>query len=221
MKKTTYILALLSLNTSLFASQYTIQNGDSIYGIAKKHHTTVEFLKASNNLEDATKIKVGAILELPNTDDSIAKLFDNIKETKVAKIESKKYQVDENKSNTAYTTLQEKLGKKYVWGATGPNCFDCSGLTTYTYKQQGISLPRTANAQSHTGLSIERDSLLPGDLVFFDTSRNKTKGVNHVGIYVGNNKFIHASSAKHQVIETSLDSAFYKTSYRGAKRVKS
>jgi len=209
MKKRVLIMASMMLSTSLFASQYTIKDGDSLSSIAKNNNTTISELKSINNLKNKTILKVGKIIDIPN------------KTNEVAKSETNNYAVDENKFASIPNAVQQKLGKKYVWGAVGPNTFDCSGLTTYAYKQKGVTIPRTANAQSRTGQSIERDSLLPGDLVFFDTSRNKTKGVNHVGIYVGDNRFIHASSAQHRVIETSLDSTFYKNSYRGAKRVKS
>jgi cell wall-associated NlpC family hydrolase len=209
MKKRILIMASsMMLSTSLFASQYTIKNGDSLSTIAKKYNTTISELKSTNNLKNRTVLKVGKIIDIPSN------------KTEIAKDEQKSYIIDESKFSSVPNSVQQKLGKKYVWGAVGPNCFDCSGLTTYAYKQQGVTLPRTANAQSRTGQSIDKDSLLPGDLVFFATSRNKAKGVNHVGIYVGNNSFIHASSAKHQVVETSLDSAFYKQTYRGAKRVK-
>lgn len=209
MKKRVLIIASMMLSTSLFASQYTIKNGDSLYSIAKKNNTTISELQSINNLQDKTILKIGKTIDIPD------------KNSDIAKIEQTSYTVNESKFLSVPNAVQQKLGKKYVWGAVGPNCFDCSGLTTYAYKQQGVTLPRTANEQSRTGQSIDRDSLLPGDLVFFDTSRNKTKGVNHVGIYIGDNTFIHASSAKHRVVETSLDNAFYKNSYRGAKRVKS
>lgn len=211
MKKRVLIMASMMLSTSLFASQYTIKNGDSLYSIAQKNNTTISKLKSTNNLKNKTVLKAGKVIDIPSNN------------TEIVKIEQKSYQksyiVGGSKFSSVPNAVQQKLGKKYVWGAVGPNCFDCSGLTTYAYKQQGVTLPRTANAQSRTGQSIDKESLQPGDLVFFATSRNKTKGVNHVGIYVGDNRFIHASSAKHQVVETSLDSAFYKQTYRGAKRV--
>ncbi len=209
MKKRVLIMASMMLSTSLFASQYTIKNGDSLYSIAQKNNTTISKLKSTNNLKNRTVLKIGKTIDIPGNN------------TEIAKVEQKSYIVSESKFSSVPNAVQQKLGKKYVWGAVGPNCFDCSGLTTYAYKQQGVTLPRTANAQSRTGQSIDRGSLLPGDLVFFATSRDKTKGVNHVGIYIGDNTFIHASSAKHQVVETSLDSAFYKQTYRGAKRVNS
>jgi cell wall-associated NlpC family hydrolase len=134
---------------------------------------------------------------------------------------SLRYDVDSlsPKSQRIIELAKKELGKRYVWGATGKNAFDCSGLTSYVCKQNGIKLPRRAIEQSKVGLFVPRDQLQPGDLVFFDTSKQRRGYVNHVGIYIGNGKFIHASSAKKKVIITSLDKPFYKSRYKGARRV--
>ncbi|GGR53529.1 MULTISPECIES: C40 family peptidase [Streptomyces] len=79
-----------------------------------------------------------------------------------------------------------KLGSPYVWGATGPNAFDCSGLVQAAYRAAGLSLPRTSYAQIDAGRRISRSELRPGDLVFF------YPGISHVGIYVGGGRMIHA-----------------------------
>ncbi|MYZ38215.1 MULTISPECIES: C40 family peptidase, partial [unclassified Streptomyces] len=78
------------------------------------------------------------------------------------------------------------LGKPYVWGATGPGSFDCSGLTQAAWRAAGVSLPRTTYTQINAGQRVTRDRLAPGDLVFFFS------GVSHVGIYVGGGQMIHA-----------------------------
>ncbi|MEU9091119.1 NlpC/P60 family protein [Streptomyces sp. NPDC048428] len=82
----------------------------------------------------------------------------------------------------AYTAL----GKPYVWGATGPSSFDCSGLTQAAYRSAGVSLPRTTYTQINAGRRVSRSELAPGDLVFFYS------GVTHVGLYIGNGQMIHA-----------------------------
>ncbi|AWZ07391.1 MULTISPECIES: C40 family peptidase [unclassified Streptomyces] len=78
------------------------------------------------------------------------------------------------------------IGKPYVWGATGPGSFDCSGLTQAAWRAAGVSLPRTTYTQINAGQRISRDQLAPGDLVFFYS------GVTHVGLYIGNGQMIHA-----------------------------
>ena len=87
----------------------------------------------------------------------------------------------------AMTNALAKLGKPYRWGAVGPNAFDCSGLVKWSFGQAGRSLPRTSRAQAGTGMPVSRANLQPGDLVFF------YKPISHVGIYIGNNKIVHAS----------------------------
>ncbi len=166
----------------------------------------------------------------------LAKTLMNIKSKRIAKREvkkSKKFSLEDiffsgktktsnPKSTKIITLAKKKLGRKYVWGAVGKkNTFDCSGLTSYVCKKNGISIPRRAIAQSKHGKRISRSELKPGDLVFFDTSKRRKGYVNHVGIYLGDNKFIHASSAKKKVVITSLGKPFYSQRYKGARRVAS
>ena len=106
------------------------------------------------------------------------------------------------------------LGSKYVWAEEGPYCYDCSGLTYYNFGTMGIEIPRVADAQFRNGTPISRSQLRKGDLVFFGNGRR----ANHVGIYVGNGKFEHASSAKQRVIISSLNKPYYKRHYMGARR---
>jgi cell wall-associated NlpC family hydrolase len=86
----------------------------------------------------------------------------------------------------AVDTALSKLGGTYVWGAAGPNAFDCSGLVQYAYKAAGIALPHSAAMQSRMGAPVAQNALRPGDLVFFYA------GPSHVGIYIGNGNVVHA-----------------------------
>ncbi len=107
---------------------------------------------------------------------------------------------------------QQFLGCKYVYGGTSTNGFDCSGFTQYVYKHFGINLNRTAAAQYSNGKSVTE--LQAGDLVMFGKS-----GINHVGIYIGGNTFIHAANPGRGVTTDSLSTGYYKTNYVGAKRI--
>ena len=110
----------------------------------------------------------------------------------------------------AVNTALAQVGDRYVYGATGPNSFDCSGLTSFSYKAAGISLPRTSKAQSTFGTPVSKANLQPGDLVFFYSP------VSHVGMYIGNGQMVHSSSAGKPVSVVSLDSM---PSFSGARRV--
>ncbi|WP_445529379.1 NlpC/P60 family protein [Streptomyces cyslabdanicus] len=102
-----------------------------------------------------------------------------------------------------------KLGSPYVWGATGPNAFDCSGLIQAAYRSAGVSLPRTTYAQIGAGRRVPRSALRPGDLVFFYS------GVSHVGLYVGNGQMIHAPNPSAPVRLAPID----QMPFAGATRV--
>lgn len=106
------------------------------------------------------------------------------------------------------------IGVPYLWGGNTPGGFDCSGYVKYVFDQFGITLSRTVATQWKEGTSVSKSSLKLGDLVFFKIGSK----VSHVGIYVGNNKFIHASTSKGVVI-SNMDSSYWSSYYYGARRV--
>lgn len=113
--------------------------------------------------------------------------------------------------NLAYS----KIGSPYVWGAEGPNSFDCSGLTSYVYKNAaGISIPRSSSAQAGYGKTVSKSDLQPGDLVFFGSG-----SVSHVGIYIGGGNMIHSPKPGDSVKITSINSSYYSGRFITAKRV--
>jgi cell wall-associated NlpC family hydrolase len=113
-------------------------------------------------------------------------------------------------AQTAVNTALAQVGKPYVWGASGPNSFDCSGLTMYSYAAAGVSLPHSSSGQSTMGTPVSRDQLQPGDLVFFYSP------VSHVGMYIGNGEMVHASTEGTPVQVVSLDSM---PGYNSARRL--
>lgn len=114
--------------------------------------------------------------------------------------------------NSVVAYAKQFLGCKYVYGGTTTNGFDCSGFTQFVYKHFGINLNRTAQGQYSNGTAVT--SLQAGDLVMFGKS-----GINHVGIYIGGNTFIHAANTSRGVTTDTLASGYYKTNYVGARRV--
>ncbi len=128
--------------------------------------------------------------------------------------------VEMTKEEEIILTAKNYLGTEYIWAANGPYAFDCSGFTKYVYKKNGITLPRYSGHQAKVGVKVSYNELEKGDLVFFDTEKKFQKKVNHVGIYMGNGKFIHASSAKKKVIITSFNQkTFYKKRFLWGERV--
>jgi len=246
--------ALASNSKKTTTQKHKISSGDSLYSIARKHHTTVTKLRELNHLKKGETLKIGRVLKVPTistskkksttlakkskkhsirtntakkkyTEQKLAKTLKNVKTKKSNKFALSDFVFSKKNSSSAkgkklIALAKKKLGKRYVWGATGQkNTFDCSGLTTYVCKKNGIKIPRRAIEQSKYGKYVKRSELKPGDLIFFDTSKRRKGYVNHVGIYIGNNKFIHASSAKKKVIITSLNKNFYSKRYKGARRV--
>ena len=243
--------------------KHSIKKGETLFTIAKKHHTTIEEVRKANGLKKGVNLKIGRVLKVPLNTYNVPKVkivkTTKKKKIKVAKVKKKtsskklvaslskletvslekkqikklnkkedKFvlsdiffsgtKVDSDKCKKITSEAKKKLGKRYVWGASGTkNTYDCSSFTKYVYRKNGISIPRTSINQSKHGKYVKRSDLKKGDLIFFDTSKRRKGYVNHVGIYLGNNKFIHASSAKKKVVVSSL-SKFYGKRYKGARR---
>lgn len=112
-------------------------------------------------------------------------------------------------------TAHRYIGVPYVWGGTTTAGIDCSGLTRAVYRLNGISIPRVSADQFNSGRFVKKSSLQKGDLVFFGTAR---KGrVNHVGIYIGGEKFIHAPSRGKTVRQANLNDDYWKKVYLGGR----
>jgi len=112
---------------------------------------------------------------------------------------------------------QQYVGYAYVYGGSSPKGFDCSGFTKYIYKQFGYSLNRSASDQLKNGSSVSKDELQPGDLVFFRQG-GSSRPASHVGLYIGNGEFIHASEPGVGVIISGMDSHSAR-GYVGARRI--
>jgi hypothetical protein len=118
--------------------------------------------------------------------------------------------------NEIVETARRFIGLPYQWGGFSPDDgFDCSGLTMVVYRINGLNLPRMSKEQYRAGIPIKKGQLKSGDLVFFTTSGGKR--VSHVGIYTGDNKFIHAPGKGRKICAASLSTRYFKTRYVGAR----
>ena len=111
------------------------------------------------------------------------------------------------------------VGCRYVYGGSSPKGFDCSGFTYYVLKQFGITLNRTASDQLDNGTPVSMSELQPGDLVMFQKNRNSSRRASHVGIYIGDGQFVHASTSSVGVIVSKMSSAYYTTGFVGGRRM--
>ncbi len=112
-------------------------------------------------------------------------------------------------------TAKSKLGKKYVWGGNGPYAYDCSGFTKAVFALNGIVIPRVSWKQAQVGIKVNRKHLKKGDLIFFNSKHHK--GINHVGIYIGHGKFIHASQFHKRIVISKLRE--YRRYFKWGRRV--
>lgn len=125
---------------------------------------------------------------------------------------------DDSEIGKILSYAKEFVGVRYVYGGKSPSGFDCSGFVGYVYKNFGIKLNSSSASMYSNGTKVSKSELNAGDLLFFDAaSRGKAGSIDHVGIYLGNNKFIHASTSNKKVIIQSLTE--YQGTYIGARRV--
>ncbi|MCK9390797.1 MAG: NlpC/P60 family protein [Syntrophales bacterium] len=118
--------------------------------------------------------------------------------------------------NEIVKAAQSFLGVPYLWGGASPEVgFDCSGLTMTVYQLSGIDLPRTSGEQFRTGDDVDKDDLLKGDLIFFATAKGSK--VSHVGVYIGDGRFIHAPGKGKKICIDSLSNAYYHKRYLGGR----
>ena len=180
-----------------------LSKGEKVNGIDKGDWVEFEFNGQTAYVIKSYLSETKPVVEQPKVEEK--------KETKkvenkapAPKQENKSYSAD---IETVVDIALAQVGKPYVWATANPNVgFDCSGLVYYAYKQVGINLSRTSYTQINDGTRISASELRKGDLVFFN---NGGDSVGHVGIYIGNNKFVHASSPGTGVIVSNLFGSYF------------
>jgi LysM repeat protein len=222
------------------ATSYKVKKGDTLAKIAKKTGVSVDELKRRNSLGKA-KVKPGVVLALRDAEtpedvkprlakspvlrnselfsekdyeQSLAELVDGDQAQPVDLSKNLELKTDNVKQlkNTAYGFL----GIRYRFGGSGKSGIDCSGFVQKVFQEMEVSLPRTAREQFGVGNRVAVGDLKKGDLVFF---RTYASFPSHVGIYLGNNKMIHASSRDRRVVISSMNTPYYRARFIGAKRI--
>lgn len=178
------------------AENYQVKEGDTLWSLAKTWNVSVEDIKSSNNLT-GDNLSLGQALTIPNGNRDTTK------------------KVSRGGYRDIVNLARNFLGIPYVSSGSNPRVgFDCSGFTQYVYSLVGVRLPRVAASQYGVGVSVPRNSLTSGDLIFF----SRGSGISHVGIFVGGDNFIHASSSK-GISFGSLSSSYWVNKYVGARRI--
>jgi len=219
--------------------KHRIRKGETLTHISKHYGISIASLKRANHLKD-DRIVWGKTLKIPlpliipkQTGDDFSEIAYR---AAVAEIEGKINSflpafrtplldtvqiVREERKESLFRKIVELakslLGIRYRRGGTNKNGFDCSGFVQHVYGTFSFPLPRSATEQFKVGFPISKEELLEGDLLFFQT--RKRPFPSHVGIYIGDNQFIHASSGKRRVTITDLDDPYYKKRFVGARRI--
>jgi len=221
------LFAVLGLVPISNAAQYTIKPGDNLWSIARQHNTTVANIKEINKMS-SNKLDVGQKLQVPDIEGINVNKVEN---ATISRSGRDPVAVTGAGSEVASSITPSRgaiirrdvitnsfayIGKPYRYGGMSPKGFDCSGFVSYIFKTSGISLPHQSASQYGKGIAVEKSQLITGDLVFFRTGGSKR--INHVGIFIGDNRFIHAATSRGIVTE-SLNSKYYSKCYAGAKRI--
>ncbi|WP_077597037.1 C40 family peptidase [Oceanobacillus kimchii] len=184
---------------------HTVKSGDTLSALAKKYNTSVSNLKKWNNL-NSSLIIVGQKLNVSSTGSS------GNSNSNSSSNSSSNADVDYN-VDKLISTAKSLNGTPYVWGGSTPSGFDCSGFIYHVYNKAGKGISRTSS-QGYFDRSYYVNSPQKGDLVFFKNTYKS--GISHLGIYIGNNQFIHAGSSGVQI--TSLDNSYWSKHFDSFKR---
>lgn len=199
---------------------YIVRSGDNLWTIARNFNMTVEQLMSRNNLS-SDRLDVGDRIYVTGRPATAATPSRAISPKPVVAPPPVEPEVADSELSPGASVCQlgaKYLGTPYRYGGSSPSGFDCSGFVGYVFKQYGYSLPRTAASIYGEGVAVDKSNLREGDLVFFKGPGASC--INHVGIFAGNNQFIHSSSGKSWgVTYSSLDASYYFQYYAGAKRI--
>lgn len=194
-------------NTALTVRTYTVQKGDTLFSISRRFGVTVGALQEANGLS-SSDLHSGLDLSVPAPLEAVQEPQDIPSDAGVS---------TPGESSLWRVKAMSLLGVPYVYGGKSARGTDCSGFVLQAMASSGVTLPRRSSDQYTQGDAVTREDLQAGDLVFFDTTGSG--GVSHVGIYLGEGKFINANSYVEKVAVDDLNSSYWTPRYLGARRV--
>ncbi len=211
------------------AGNYVVQAGDNLYEIARAFKTTPKALMSANGLR-SSKIRPGQQITIPGLSKAATKTqvagaqqpslpwANDPDYPRMSRLREGNQATEESNQPLRFQLIKagfEMLGVRYRYnGMSETSGFDCSGLVKSLFSKFGIELPRSSRDQYTHGQKVEREELEVGDLVF-----SGGKSPNHVGIYIGEDKFIHAARTARKVIISDLNKIWYSMRYLGARRI--
>lgn len=206
------------------SSTYTVKSGDTLSHIAYNHGTTVSKLMSNNNLTShmiyvGQKLSVNGKAASTSNNNASASKPSTSKPTTGASNSKPSTSKPSASGTGVYSSLinagMKYQGVPYVWGGTSPSGFDCSGFIYYVHNQVGVKIPRT-NTDGYYSRSFSVSNPIPGDLVFFKNTYKQ--GISHMGIYLGNGKFLHAGTSQGVTVGNVHDS-YWGPKFAGYKRL--
>ena len=206
--KKTLLAAIFTLGFAGLSMNFSYADEAEIFNNEVETKTTV-----AKEVAEPVNIEVSELEKLLALNEEQTKIEEKVEKERQAEKVEEEISVSAD-ADKLIVIAKSKLGSPYSFGSLGPSAFDCSGYTSYVFRQMGISLPRTASSQAYGGVKVAKANLKKGDLVFFNTYG----GISHVGIYIENGNFIHASSYGSGVVVSNINDSYYEPRYVTAAR---
>ena len=192
--------------------------GEPVYGKVTEGPLNVRSLPSTEG-DRVRQISAGCVVQIVAEHDGWYELADGFVSADYIQIVDASEAASYGNASAVVDYAMQFLGCPYVYGGTSPRGFDCSGFVKYVYANFGITMNRTASAQMDNGTPVSMSELIPGDVVFFKKAGSSASRASHVGIYIGNGQFIHASTSNTGVIVSDMDYAYYTTGFVGGRRM--
>ena len=186
-------------------------NGENVEGVLESIYSQIVDGNTSIHVSNDSKLGIRANIDVS---ENISRDAEKKVNNGIRTVSSTNSQEDSDVGSKIANFAKGLIGSSYVFGATGPNSFDCSGLIVYVYRKFGISLPRTSQSQAYVGKRVKKSELKPGDLVFSNTYGS----LSHVGIYIGDGRFVHAANAGTGVTVSGVSDSYYGPRFAWATR---